>query len=128
MKIVATKMHEGLKQDSPALLCFLRPFAAGLILLDTAAGMAFQLTPKQLPPPFQTPSANNRPQVIPQPDGAQIKLPAGFNAEVIAEGFDGAAGGSSPEKVRGARRRLEDHLLEERARLKRQKLVSTVSV
>src|SRR6266498_4317751 len=98
---IATKKHKRLKKlESLTLLCFLRllvprfsaeknlkrlknpesltplyslrPFAAGLILLVTAAGMAFQLTPEQLPPPLHTPSANNRPQVIPQPDGAQI--------------------------------------------------------
>jgi glucose/arabinose dehydrogenase len=58
-----------------------------LLLLGLAGAMAYQLAPKQLPPPFHTPSANNRPQVIPQPDGAQIKVPAGFNIEVFADGF-----------------------------------------
>jgi glucose/arabinose dehydrogenase len=42
----------------------------------------------QLPPPFHTESAQNRPQVIPQPPDAQVKLPAGFRAEVVAEGFE----------------------------------------
>ena len=56
-------------------------------LLTLAVGMAFQLTPKDLPPPFHTPSANNRPQVVPKPEDAQVKLPAGFNVEVSAEGF-----------------------------------------
>src|SRR5262249_27719245 len=52
-----------------------------------AAALAFQSLP-QLPPPYHTESANNRPQVISQPDGAQIKVPAGFNVEVFADGFD----------------------------------------
>jgi len=52
-----------------------------------AAALAFQSLP-QLPPPYHTESANNRPQVIPQPDGAQVKVPAGFNVEVFADGFD----------------------------------------
>jgi glucose/arabinose dehydrogenase len=58
-----------------------------LLLLGLAGAMAYQLAPKQLPPPFHTPSANNRPQVIPQPDGSQVKVPAGFNIEVFADGF-----------------------------------------
>ncbi len=65
-----------------------RRFVAGTAFSIIAACMAFQLSPQQLPPPFHTPSANNRPQVIPQPDGAQIKVPAGFNVEVFAEGFE----------------------------------------
>ena len=62
-------------------------FGLILLFLGLAGAMAFQLNPKQLPPPFATPSANNRPQVIPQPGGAQVKVPAGFNVEVFAEGF-----------------------------------------
>lgn len=57
-------------------------------LLTLAAGMAFQLTPKDLPPPYHTPSATNRPQVIPKPEGAELKLPAGFSVETSAEGFE----------------------------------------
>ncbi len=41
-----------------------------------------------LPPPFHTPSANNRPQVIPRPAGASLKLPPGFVAEEYADGFE----------------------------------------
>jgi glucose/arabinose dehydrogenase len=41
-----------------------------------------------LPPPFATPSSNNRPQVIDRPDGAQLKLPAGFTIEEFATGFE----------------------------------------
>jgi len=42
----------------------------------------------KLPPPFHTPSANNRPQVIERPDGARITLPKGFEIEEYATGFD----------------------------------------
>ncbi len=41
----------------------------------------------KLPPPFATPSVTNRPNVIPQPQGAQLKVPDGFTVELFAEGF-----------------------------------------
>jgi glucose/arabinose dehydrogenase len=41
-----------------------------------------------LPPPYHTPSSNNRPQVIDKPAGAQLKVPAGFAVEEIAGGFE----------------------------------------
>ena len=39
-----------------------------------------------LPEPFHTPSASNRPQVVDRPEGAQLSLPDGFTADVFAEG------------------------------------------
>jgi glucose/arabinose dehydrogenase len=42
---------------------------------------------KELPKPFDTESANNRPQVISRPDGAQLELPAGFAIEEYLTGF-----------------------------------------
>jgi glucose/arabinose dehydrogenase len=42
----------------------------------------------KLPPPFATESANNRPQVIPRPNGARLQLPAGFTIEEYATGFE----------------------------------------
>lgn len=42
----------------------------------------------KLPPPFQTPSANNGPRVISRPDGAQLQVPQGFTIEEFASGFD----------------------------------------
>ena len=59
--------------------------AAGLAA--ATAALAFQSMP-QLPAPYHTPSANNRPQVVPQPDGTQVKVPAGFQVSVFADGFD----------------------------------------
>jgi glucose/arabinose dehydrogenase len=41
-----------------------------------------------LPPPFHTPSANNRPEVVPRPGGAQLRLPQKFSAEEYASGFE----------------------------------------
>jgi|HigsolmetaAR201D_1030396.scaffolds.fasta_scaffold15899_2 Glucose/sorbosone dehydrogenases len=46
-----------------------------------------QQAPKQLPPPYHTPSARNPPQVIGRPDGAQLQLPAGFAIEEYATDF-----------------------------------------
>jgi glucose/arabinose dehydrogenase len=42
----------------------------------------------KLPPPGATPSVTNRPRVIPQPSGAQLKVPDGFTVELYAEGFE----------------------------------------
>ena len=58
----------------------------GAVLL--AAGVLFFAAdmPK-LPPPFATKAANNGPRVIPQPANAKLNVPAGFHAEVWAEGF-----------------------------------------
>jgi glucose/arabinose dehydrogenase len=48
---------------------------------------AAQLSPQQLPPPYHTPSVNNPPRVIPQPDGSRIQVPDGFSVDVFADGF-----------------------------------------
>ena len=40
-----------------------------------------------LPPPGATPSANNRPQVVARPDGANLQVPEGFKIEEYASGF-----------------------------------------
>ena len=54
------------------------------VLLTTCAAFAWQT----LPPPYATPSSNNGPKVIPRPDGARLKVPAGFNVEDYATGFE----------------------------------------
>src|SRR5947207_8476825 len=62
-----------------------------MLLLSTsilAGAVVFYAAEVTLPPPFATPSANNRPKVISRPDGAQLRVPAGFNVEVFAEGFE----------------------------------------
>jgi len=41
-----------------------------------------------LPKPGATPSAANRPQVVPRPDGASMSVPKGFKAEEYATGFE----------------------------------------
>jgi glucose/arabinose dehydrogenase len=57
------------------------------VLTLLAATLAFS-DKIDLPPPFATPSANNRPQVIPRPDGAQLQVPKGFTIEEFAAGFE----------------------------------------
>jgi glucose/arabinose dehydrogenase len=42
----------------------------------------------KLPPPFATPSVNNRPEVVSRPDGAQLRLPQGFTVDEFAADFD----------------------------------------
>jgi len=65
-----------------------------LILLVICAGAvtmgAWQIAGKkasELPAPFATPSANNRPHVIGQPETAKVTVPAGFSADVWASEF-----------------------------------------
>src|SRR5512147_893025 len=52
-----------------------------------AIAFAFQKSVK-LPPPFHSPSSNNPPRVISRPDGAQLRLPAGFDIDEYAGGFE----------------------------------------
>jgi glucose/arabinose dehydrogenase len=60
-------------------------------LAITAAAIAVAYAsdgPSKLPPPFATPSADNRPRVIPKPADADLKLPAGFHVDIFAEDFE----------------------------------------
>jgi glucose/arabinose dehydrogenase len=59
----------------------------GLLCLASVA-LAWQVKNPKLPEPFHTPSANNGPRVITQPDGTQLRLPQGFSIDVYAEGFE----------------------------------------
>src|SRR4026209_2503128 len=59
-----------------------------VLLVACGAVIAAQSGSKPLPPPFQTPSADNRSQVIPQPEGARVTVPAGFSVDVAADGFE----------------------------------------
>jgi hypothetical protein len=65
----------------------MRAFTACGIVAFCAAALIAQSAQK-LPAPFQTPSADNRPTVIPQPNGARVQVPAGFTVDVAAEGFE----------------------------------------
>src|SRR5262245_65970584 len=39
-----------------------------------------------LPEPFKTTSVQNQPTVVPQPEGAKLELPQGFDLSVFSEG------------------------------------------
>ncbi|MFN3322264.1 MAG: PQQ-dependent sugar dehydrogenase [Bryobacteraceae bacterium] len=59
----------------------------------SAAGLAAvvllaQVKAPKLPPPYHTPSANNRPQVVDRPSDAQLSVPAGFKVEEFASNFE----------------------------------------
>lgn len=49
-----------------------------------APGVRRHIRPTDLPPPFETPSADESSQVVPRPAGASPKVPAGFKVEVFA--------------------------------------------
>jgi glucose/arabinose dehydrogenase len=55
-----------------------------------APGVMHYITPADLPPPYATRSAANRPQIVPRPAGALPKVPHGFAVEVFASGLEGA--------------------------------------
>lgn len=59
-----------------------------MLLIACAATLAAQSTVRELPPPFHTPSVENRSQVIPPPAGSALKVPRGFSVEVVADGFE----------------------------------------
>src|SRR2546429_8578323 len=44
--------------------------------------------PKSLPAPYATPSVQNPPRVIPQPEGATLRVPKGFHASIWADGLE----------------------------------------
>jgi glucose/arabinose dehydrogenase len=59
--------------------------------LPWAAALGFAAAsaqPPKLPPPFHTPSASNPPRVIERPDGVRLQVPAGFNVQEFASGFE----------------------------------------
>lgn len=58
-----------------------------IAILSIAAAAFAEPARVKLPPPNHTPSATNPPKVIPQPNGSQLKVPAGFQVEEFASGF-----------------------------------------
>lgn len=64
------------------------PTAFRLVSAAALTAGAFAQPAAKLPPPYHTPSANNRPQVITRPDGAALRLPAGFHIAEYATDFE----------------------------------------
>jgi glucose/arabinose dehydrogenase len=57
-------------------------------------GNIHKITVKDLPAPFDTPSAGNGPTIVPRPSGAWPKAPAGFRVTLYATGLD------NPRRIR----------------------------
>src|SRR5262245_15067441 len=73
------------------VILFLSAFS--FIALGQAAKNASQqkpnriiINPNGLPKPFQTESVRNPPKVVPQPNGAKLEVPQGFDLSVFSEG------------------------------------------
>jgi len=66
----------------------LRAFLTAAAFLALAVAFAADSRDVKLPPPFATPSVDNGPHVVGRPDGADLKLPAGFQVDIYAEGFE----------------------------------------
>src|SRR5215467_15541630 len=64
----------------------LRGILSGAAVL-IAGSAVFYAQQKVLPVPYATPSVNNRPQVIAPPPDAKLATPAGFQIEILQEGF-----------------------------------------
>lgn len=54
---------------------------------DEAIGMQYHIRFEDLPAPYATKSAGNRPVVIDRPVGAQLRLPEGFEVSLFADGL-----------------------------------------
>lgn len=52
-----------------------------------APGVRRKITVADLATPYDTPSANNFPRVVPRPEGAQLKVPDGFEVTEFAKGL-----------------------------------------
>lgn len=65
----------------------LHSILAILAALGTPA-MAIAADPPKLPAPYHTPSASNGPKVVQRPDGATLRVPAGFDITEYAAGFE----------------------------------------
>jgi len=67
----------------------MRKFVLFAALAAVCATVALSQKKKiTLPPPGHTESANNRPQVVARPAGAELKLPSGFQVQEWATGFE----------------------------------------
>lgn len=66
-----------------------RLLASTVPLLAIAGfALAWQESSVKLPPPYQTPNANNGPKIVEHPDGVRLQVPQGFTVEEFANGFE----------------------------------------
>jgi hypothetical protein len=54
-----------------------------------APGRVHRINVANLPPPFDTPSSANRSRIVPRPQGAKLRVPAGFKVTVFASNLQG---------------------------------------
>jgi glucose/arabinose dehydrogenase len=54
-----------------------------------APGRTHLIRPSDLPPPNQTPAADNPPRIVPRPKDAWPQAPAGFKVQLYADGLSG---------------------------------------
>jgi len=67
-------------------LSFAAILAAAILSAEPAASSGKPVNWQELPEPFATPSARNRPNVIAAPDGAKLSVPYGFKVEEYVTG------------------------------------------
>ena len=56
---------------------------------NDSPGRMHRVNLKKLDPPYDTPSAANFPRIVAQPEGAELKVPAGFSVNVFATDLTG---------------------------------------
>jgi glucose/arabinose dehydrogenase len=70
--------------------------AGSLVRGADEPGKTYLIRPEELPPPFDTPSANNFPRLVARPAGAELKVPAGFQVDLF---YDGQLGGNNSPRM-----------------------------
>lgn len=53
-----------------------------------APGVQHRIAVADLPKPYATESTKNHPKIVPRPEGASLKVPAGFQIEMFASGLE----------------------------------------
>lgn len=66
----------------------LAPLSLAALALGAVSAAAGQTPAVKLPEPYHSPSASNAPTVVKRPDGSALRVPAGFQIEEFADGFN----------------------------------------
>jgi len=65
-------------------------FAGGSACAQDAPGGRHEIRPADLPPPFATPSVSNAPDIVRRTAAMALRVPAGYHANLFAEGLEHA--------------------------------------
>lgn len=65
-----------------------KPAAAGFVRTEPLSSQPIRITVASLPQPFTTESAAQSPNVVPIPANSSLRVPAGFEVNIYAEGLD----------------------------------------